>query len=73
MTDKTRYRITVISDGTRKIVAQKNVLVSDPDELRGEIENFCMELERSYPCPVRCESAEQIEQTADNGKERSIE
>lgn len=73
MTDKTRYRIKIVSDGTRKIVAQENVLASNADELRGEIENFCMELEQAYPCPVRCESAEQIEQTSDHGKERSIE
>lgn len=61
MADKTRYRIKVISDGSRKIVAQKNVLVSDSDELRGEIENFCMELEDKYSCSVRCDEVKVLE------------
>lgn len=62
MTDKTKYRIKIVNTGDRKVLAYKNVTVSNTDELRGEIENFCMELERKYPCAVRCESVEEIKE-----------
>jgi hypothetical protein len=62
MTDKTKYRIKIVNTGDRKVLAIKNVTVSNTDELRGEIENFCMELERKYPCAVRCESVEEIKE-----------
>lgn len=52
------YRIKIISrsDPVRRWF--KVVTVSNADELRGEIENFCMELEDKYSCSVRCESVE---------------
>lgn len=62
MTDKTKYRIKIVNTGDRKVLAYKNVTVSNADELRGEIENFCMELEKKYPCAVRCESAEEVKE-----------
>ena len=62
MTDKTKYRIKIVNTGDRKVLAIKNVTVSNTDELRGEIENFCMELERKYPCAVRCESVEEVKE-----------
>lgn len=61
MTDK-KYRIKIVNTGDRKVLAYKNVTVSNADELRGEIENFCMELEKKYPCAVRCESAEEVKE-----------
>lgn len=61
MTDK-KYRIKIVNTGDRKVLAYKNVTVSNTDELRGEIENFCMELEKKYPCAVRCESAEEVKE-----------
>ena len=65
MTDK-KYRIKIVNTGDRKVLAYKNVTVSNADELRGEIENFCMELEKKYPCAVRCESAEEIKEDYEN-------
>ena len=62
MTDKTKYRIKIVNTGDRKVLAYKNVTVSNTDELRGEIENFCMELEKEYPCAVRCESVEEVKE-----------
>lgn len=62
MTDKTKYRIKIVNTGDRKVLAYKNVTVSNTDELRGEIENFCMELEKKYPCAVRCESVEEVKE-----------
>ena len=62
MTDKTKYRIKIVNAGDRKVLAIKNVTVSNTDELRGEIENFCMELEKKYPCAVRCESVEEVKE-----------
>ena len=61
MADK-KYRIKIVNPGARKVLAIKNVTVSNTDELRGEIENFCMELERKYPCAVRCESVEEVKE-----------
>ena len=63
--NKTKYRIKIVSSGSRQVIAYKTVAVSDTDELRGEIENFCMELEKSYPCAVRCESADRIDERED--------
>lgn len=62
MTDKTKFRIKIVNTGDRKVLAVKNVTVSNTDELRGEIENFCMEMEQKYPCAVRCESAEEVKE-----------
>lgn len=62
MTDKTKYRIKIVNAGDRKVLAYKNVTVSNADELRGEIENFCMEMEEKYCCSVRCESVELIQE-----------
>lgn len=62
MTDKTKYRIKIVNTGDRKVLAYKNVTVSNADELRGEIENFCMKLEKKYPCAVRCESVEEVKE-----------
>lgn len=61
MADK-KYRIKIVNTGDRKVLAAKNVTVSNTDELRGEIENFCMELDKKYPCSVRCESAEEVKE-----------
>lgn len=61
MIDK-KYRIKIVNTGDRKVLAIKNVTVSNTDELRGEIENFCMELEKKYLCAVRCESAEEVKE-----------
>lgn len=61
MADK-KYRIKIVNTGDRKVLAIKNVTVSNTDELRGEIENFCTELEKKYPCAVRCESAEEVKE-----------
>ena len=61
MIDK-KYRIKIVNTGDRKVLAIKNVTVSNTDELRGEIENFCMELEKKYPCAVRCESVEEVKE-----------
>lgn len=61
MADK-KYRIKIVNTGDRKVLAFKTVTVSNTDELRGEIENFCMELEKKYPCAVRCESAEEVKE-----------
>lgn len=61
MIDK-KYRIKIVNTGDRKVLAYKNVTVSNTDELRGEIENFCMELEKKYPCAVRCESVEEAKE-----------
>lgn len=61
MADK-KYRIKIVNTGGRKVLAVKNVTVSNTDELRGEIENLCMELEKKYPCAVRCESAEEVKE-----------
>jgi hypothetical protein len=55
-----RIRIICASDPVRRWY--RDVTVSNADELRGEIENFCMELERKYPCAVRCESVEEIKE-----------
>ena len=65
MTDK-KYRIKIVNTGDRKVLAYKNVTVSNTDELRGEIENFCMELEKKYPCAVRCESVEEVKDNHEN-------
>lgn len=65
MIDK-KYRIKIVNTGDRKVLAIKNVTVSNTDELRGEIENFCMELERKYPCAVRCESVEEVKDNHEN-------
>lgn len=48
MTDK-KYRIKIVNTDDRKVLAEKNVTVSNTDELRGEIENFCIELEKKTP------------------------
>lgn len=61
MIDK-KYRIKIVNTGDRKVLAIKNVTASNTDELRGEIENFCMELEKKYPCAVRCESVEEVKE-----------
>lgn len=61
MTDK-KYRIKIVNTGDRKVLAYKTVTVANTDELRGEIENFCIELEKKQPCAVRCESAELIQE-----------
>ena len=61
MIDK-KYRNKIVNTGDRKVLAIKNVTVSNTDELRGEIENFCMELEKKYPCAVRCESVEEVKE-----------
>lgn len=61
MIDK-KYRIKIVNTGDRKVLAFKTVTVSNTDELRGEIENFCMELEKKYPCAVRCESVEEVKE-----------
>lgn len=61
MTDK-KYRIKIVNTGDRKVLAFKTVTASNADELRGEIENFCVELEKKYPCAVRCESVELIQE-----------
>lgn len=55
-----RIRITCASDPVRRWY--RDVTVSDGDELRGEIEKFCMELEKKYPCAVRCESVEEVKE-----------
>lgn len=65
MTDK-KYRIKIVNTGDRKVLAIKTVTVSNTDELRGEIENFCMELEKKHPCAVRCESAEEAKENHEN-------
>ena len=65
MADK-KYRIKIVNTGDRKVLAVKSVTVSNTDELRGEIENFCMELEKKYPCAVRCESAEEAKDNHEN-------
>lgn len=49
-----RIRIICVSDPVRRWY--RDVTVSNSDELRGEIENYCMELEEKYSCNVRCES-----------------
>lgn len=49
-----RIRIVCVSDPVRRWY--RDVTVSNGDDLRGEIENFCMELEDKYSCSVRCES-----------------
>lgn len=61
MIDK-KYRIKIVNTGDRKVLAVKNVTASNTDELRGEIENLCMELEKKYPCAVRCESVEEVKE-----------
>lgn len=61
MIDK-KYRIKIVNTGDRKVLAFKTVTVSNTDELRGEIENFCMELEKKYPRAVRCESVEEVKE-----------
>lgn len=53
-----RIRILCVSDPVRRWY--RDVIVSDSDELRGEIEKFCMELEEKYSCNVRCESVSVI-------------
>jgi hypothetical protein len=62
MADKTKYRIKIVNTGGRKVLAIKTVTASNTDELRGEIESFCMELEKKYPCAVRCESVEEVKE-----------
>ena len=59
-----RIRIICASDPVRRWY--RDVTVSNTDELRGEIENFCMELEKKYPCAVRCESAEEVKEDHEN-------
>lgn len=56
------YRIKIIcaADPVRRWF--KVVNVSNADELRGEIENYCMALEDKYSCAVRCESVELIKE-----------
>lgn len=55
-----RIRIICASDPVRRWY--RDVTVSDGDELRGEIEKFCMELEDKYSCSVRCESVGLIQE-----------
>ncbi len=60
------YRIKIICSASPTFRRCKIVTVSNADELRGEIENLCMELEERYSCSVRCESVEEIKE--DNRK-----
>ena len=55
------YRIKIICSARSTFRRYKIVTVSNADELRGEIENFCVELEDKYSCSVRCDEVELLE------------
>lgn len=57
------YRIKITLIGKSRVVnAYKTVTVTNSDELRGEIENYCMELENKYSNSMQCEPVEEIEE-----------
>ena len=55
-----RIRIICVSDPVRRWY--RDVTVSDGDELRGEIEEFCIALSNKYLCPVRCDEVQLIKE-----------
>lgn len=58
------YRIRIVMTGRGGVEAAfvQNICGGDSDEVRGEIEKFCMEMEEKYCCSVRCESVELIQE-----------
>ena len=57
-----RIRIVITSRGGVEAAFVQNICGGDSDEVRGEIEKICMEMEEKHCCSVLCESVELIQE-----------